>query len=290
MPVAIAAAPVWSERRRRVGELRRRQAFARQLLDFYAALLAVQEEAFLHAAADAPPSQSLAAYVAEAVMPRVVDVTVAAGPDRLRGDLMRRLDADDPGQMVRRWMRGEDQLPVDRYLARASLGPVLEALDISARAACEGPRDARHCPDCGGPPQLSFFAAASDDLATGPRNLLCARCGATWSYARMTCAGCGESARSEPAIFSEHGTMSGDRGSVVRGLPGPPAADPQRAFFPHMPIEACESCRRDLLKIHVPADPNAVPGVDQIAAHPPDPHAPQPGLSRTMTKLTGLCR
>ena len=288
MPVAIAAAPVWSERRRRIGELRRRQAFARQLLDFYAALLAVQEEAFLHAAADAPPSQNLVAYVAEAVVPRVVDVTVAAGPDRLRGDLMRRLDADDPGQMVRRWMRGEDQLPVDRYLARASLGPVLEALDISARAACEGPRDARHCPDCGGPPQLSFFAAASDDLATGPRNLLCARCGATWSYARMTCAGCGESGSSKLSIFSEHGTMSGDRGSVVRGLPGPPAADPQRAFFPHMRIEACESCRRYLLNIDVAADPNAVPVVDEIAAIPLDLYAREQGFSKITTNLMGF--
>ena len=288
MPVAIAAAPAWSERRRRVGELRRRQSFARQLLDFYAAVLAVQEEAFLHAAADAPPSQDLVAYVAEAVVPRVVDVTVAAGPDRLRGDLMRRLDADDPGQMVRRWMRGEDQPPVDRYLARASLGPVLEALDTSARAACEGPRDARHCPDCGGPPQLSFFAAAIDDLATGPRNLLCARCGAIWSYARLTCAGCGESASSKLSIFSEHGTMSGDRGSVVRGLPGPPAADPQRAFFPHMRIEACESCRRYLLNVDVAADPNAVPVVDEIAAIPLDLYAREQGFSKITTNLMGF--
>src|SRR5205823_7691115 len=117
MPVAIAAAPAWSERRRRVGELRRRQAFARQLLDFYAAVLAVQEEAFLHAAADAPGSQDLVAYVAEAVVPRVVDITVAAGPDRLRGEVIRRLDADDPGQMVRGGMRGEGQLPGEPYLA-----------------------------------------------------------------------------------------------------------------------------------------------------------------------------
>jgi Protein involved in formate dehydrogenase formation len=288
MPVATTAAPAWSERRRRVGELRRRQAFARQLLDFYAAVLAVQEEAFLHAAADAPPSQSLVAYVAEAVVPRVVDVTVAAGPDRLRGDVIRRLEANDPPQIILRWMRGEEQPPVDRYLARASLGPVLEALDVSARAACEGPRDARHCPDCGGPPQLSFFAAASDDLATGPRSLLCARCSATWTYARMTCAGCGEATSSKLPIFSEYGTVSGDRGSVVRGLPGPPAAGPQRAFFPHMRIEACESCRRYLLNVDVAADPLAVPVVDEVAAIPLDLYAREQGFSKITTNLMGF--
>ncbi len=44
-PVALAAEP-WTERRRRTAELRRRQPFARELLDFYGALLAVQEDAF----------------------------------------------------------------------------------------------------------------------------------------------------------------------------------------------------------------------------------------------------
>ena len=104
----------------------------------------------------------------------------------------------------------------------------------------------------------------------------------------MTCAGCGESASSKLSIFSEHGPMSGDRGSVVRGLPGPPAMDPQRAFFPHMRIEACESCRSYLLNIDVAADPKAVPVVDEIAAIPLDLYAREQGFSKITTNLMGF--
>src|SRR5207247_838122 len=230
MTVAVAArSGVWAERRRRVAELRARQGFARQLLDFYGALLGVQEAAFLEAAASPPPAADLAAYVAETVLPGIVDVGVAVGPDSLRSDLIRRFGAFEAHELVRGWMRGEEQTMVDRFLARASLGPVLEALDQDAKAQCAGPRDARHCPECGGPPQLSFSAAASDDLATGRRFLVCARCAAAWGFARMTCAGCGEDASARLSVFSEHGTTSGERGSVVRGLPtGAPAAAHRR--------------------------------------------------------------
>ena len=37
---------LWSERRRRTLELRRRHSFAAELLDFYGALLGVQERAY----------------------------------------------------------------------------------------------------------------------------------------------------------------------------------------------------------------------------------------------------
>src|SRR5207253_2525245 len=81
---------------------------------------------------------------------------------------------------------------------------------------------------------------SADDLATGPRRLLCARCGASWGYPRMTCPGCGEDESTKLPVFSEYGTASGERGSVVRGLPADAVADPVHAVFPHVRIEACE--------------------------------------------------
>jgi FdhE protein len=287
MAVAATSTAVWSERRRRVAELRSRQGFARQLLDFYGMLLGVQEKAYLDAAAAAPPAASLAAYVAETVAPAVLDVSLVAGPERLRSDLIHRLQVEDPRRMVEEWIAGKDQTMVDRYLARASLGPVLEALGADARGACAGPRDARHCPECGGPPQLSFFAPAGEDLATGPRCLLCARCGATWKYARMTCPGCGEDSSARLPIYSERGTTSGERGSVVRGLPAG-AATADQAVFPHMRIEACETCRRYLLSVDLVTDPRAVPVVDELAAIPLDLYARDRGFTKITTNLMGF--
>ncbi len=278
---------VWLDRRRRVAELRTRYGFARQLLDFYGALLPVQEKAFIDAATAQPPAGALVAYAAELVFPGVVDVSVAAGPDRLRVEVIDRVAAQDARDIVAAWMRGEDQPQVDRFLARASLGPALEAI-AEARAACEGPRDAHHCPECGGLPQLSFFARSSDDLASGPRKLLCARCGATWGYPRMTCAACGEDTGARLPVFSEHGTTSGARGSVVRGLPaGKEVARPD-AVFPHMRIEACDSCRHYLLSVDLAIDPAAVPIVDELAAIPLDLYARERGYTKITTNLMGF--
>jgi hypothetical protein len=311
MALAISAAP-WADRRRRTQELGRRYFFAAELLDLYGALLGAQEHASERAISDSPVPDELVAYIAEMVMPAVVDVTVSAGPGRLREAVKQRLEAIEAGDIVAGWLRGEDQVLVDRYLARASLSPVLEALGPEYGAVCAGPRDARHCPDCGGPPQLGFVAPAGEDLATGRRFLLCARCNASWGYARMTCAGCGEDASSRLPIFNEQGTTSGERGSVVRGLQGPVPENqnpppsgggvgerevelehplrPHReeAVFPHIRIEACETCRHYLLNIDVAADPNAVPLVDELAALPLDVYAREQGFSKITPNLMGF--
>lgn len=288
MAVAISAVDVWMERRRRVRELRARQGFARQLLDFYGALLGVQEQAFNQARDAQPPGEALVAYVAEVAFAPVVDVSAAFGPDRLRSDVIRTVREKDARDIVRAWMDGKDQPMVERFLARASLGPVLEGLGAGARAACAGPRDTRHCPDCGGPPQLSFFAASKEDLATGPRLLVCARCGATWGFARMTCAGCGEDSSAKLQVFSERGTASGERGSVVRGLPGGRSPADYNPVFPHMRIEACDSCRSYLLSVDLATDPAAVPLVDELAAIPLDLYARERGYSKIITNLMGF--
>ncbi len=287
----VATAAPWAERRRRTLELRGRHAFAAELLDFYGALIGVQERAFDEAISIRPPAQHLVAYVAEMVVPAVVDVSSAAGPARLRGDVATRLESADPREIVAAWIGSEEQPMVDRYIARAAVGPVLEALGPEVAASCIGTRDGQHCPGCGGPPQLSYFAMAGEDLAAGGRFLSCARCHASWGYPRMTCAGCGESSTSRLPIFSEEGTTSGERGSVVRGLPvGPNGSNGSapKAIFPHVRIEACETCRRYLLNIDLAADPAAVPVVDELDALPLDLFARERGFSKITPNLMGF--
>ena len=288
--VAIAAEP-WADRRRRTLELKRRHGFATELLDFYGALLAMQEQAYGDAIVARPRARDLAAYVAEMVMPAAVDVSIAAGPAKLRVAVASRLETADPREIVAAWIGGEEQSMLDRFLARAALGPVLEATGSEAAASCIGVRDGRHCPNCGGPAQLSYFALANEDLAAGGRLLLCARCHASWGYPRMTCAACGENATRRLTIFSEEGTTSGERGSVVRGLPvGPTGANGSapKALFPHVRIDACETCHRYLLNIDLAAEPAAVPLVDELAALPLDLYATERGFSKITPNLMGF--
>lgn len=288
--VAVAANP-WTLRRDRTAELRGRHAFARELLDFYGALLGVQEQAFEEASKAKPAARDLVAYVAEMVMPSVGDVTVAAGPLKLRDAVASRLAGTDTRELVAAWIGGEEQGMVDRYLARASVTPVLEALGPEAAGSCIGAHDKRHCPACGGPPQLSYFAIASEDLAAGGRFLLCARCHGSWGYARMTCPGCGEDSSSRLPIFSEEGTASGERGSVVRGLQGKLESNggtQHQVVFPHIRIQGCESCRHYLLNIDLAADPAAVPEVDELSALPLDLYAREQGFSKIIPNLMGF--
>ncbi len=287
----VATAAPWAERHRRTLELRGRHAFAAELLDFYGAVLGVQERAFDEAVSIRPPAQHLVAYVAEMVVPSVAEVSVACGPAKLREGVAARMDSGDPREIVAAWIGGEEQPVVDRYIARAAIGPVLEALGPEVAASCIGVRDRLHCPFCGGAPQLSYFAVASDDLAAGGRFLCCARCHGTWGFPRMTCAGCGESSSSRLSIFSEEGTTSGERGSVVRGLPVGPnghSGSAPKAIFPHVRIEACDACRHYLLNIDLAADPAAVPIVDELDALPLDLFARERGFSKLTPNLMGF--
>ncbi len=107
----------------------------------------------------------------------------------------------------------------------------------------------------------------------------------------MTCACCGESSTSRLSIFSEEGTTSGERGSVVRGLPvGPTSSNgsAHKAIFPHVRIEACETCRRYLLNIDLAADPAAVPVVDELDALPLDLYARERGFWKVIPNLMGF--
>ncbi len=287
---AVAAGP-YAERRGRIRVLLDRYPFARELLDFYGALLGVQEQAYDQATAARPAAGDLVAYVAELVMPSVVDVSVAAGAPKLREAVAQRVQTTDPLELIAAWVGNEEQSLVDRYLARAAVGPVLEALGPDVAASCIGTRDARHCPTCGGPPQLSYFALPGEDLAAGGRFLVCARCQGRWGYARMTCPACGEDASSRLPIFNEEGTVSGERGSVVRGLEGRLAdrgKAEHTAVFPHVRIEACDSCRHYLLSIDLLSEPAAVPIVDEMSALPLDLFAREKGFSKITPNLMGF--
>lgn len=287
-PAAVTAEP-FADRSARARDLGVRYLFAAELLDFYDALLVVQDHVHSQAISARPGVPDLVAYVAEAVMPAIVDVTVAVGPRKLRDAAADRFRSTDPRELVAAWFGGKEQGVVDRYLARASAGPVLEALRAEVASSFIGVRDARHCPSCGGLPQLSYFAVPSEDLASGGRFLLCARCHASWGFARMTCPGCGEDSSARLPIFNEEGNASGERGSVVRGLEGrlgDRRAD-SKSVFPHIRIEACETCHRYLLNIDLMTDPKAVAVVDELAALPLDLYATEKGFSKITPNLMG---
>ncbi|HKX17685.1 MAG TPA: hypothetical protein VJT33_06705, partial [bacterium] len=77
---AVVGAAPWAARRARAESLRARYPFARGPLALYRALVDVQEAAWTGARQDAPAAGDLPAYVAERVLPGVIEVSAAAGP------------------------------------------------------------------------------------------------------------------------------------------------------------------------------------------------------------------
>lgn len=264
----LAAAPSsvdsWARRRRRARQLLERHPFAAQLLRLYGVLLDAQERAFLMTLDDRPDPTDVAAYVADHVMADVVENTVVAGPPALAAAARDRLAEGGLEAPVARWLGGEQQSPVDEYLARAAAVPVLEALGPAAGRACRRSQGAGGCPRCGGRPQLSYLADSGEPLVTAPRALLCCRCGASFIHERMMCPACGERSSARLPIY----------------------ADDER--FPHVRVDACATCRRYLLTLDLRRDPEAVPIVDELAALPLDLYAQERGFAKIVPNLLGI--
>jgi len=262
--VASLANEAWARRRRRARLLAERYAFATELLRLYEALLDVQEPAFMTARDDRPDPARLAAYAADRVMGGVIEATIKTGPAALGTAVRERRRDGDLAELVAKWLAGDAQAPVDQYLGRAAAAPVLEALGAAAGEACAGGLAQRGCPRCGGLPQVSYLTDAGETLVSGPRMLLCCRCGESWVHQRMTCPGCGEQATSKLPIF----------------------ADAER--FPHLRADACESCRTYLITIDLRKEAEAVPVVDELVALPLDLYVKERGFAKIVPNLMAI--
>lgn len=277
---AQPAVSPWAARGRRAEELRDRYPFAGEMLTLYVALVPVLEEAWRRARENRPAPEELPWWAAANVLPAVVEATAAAGPPALR----EAVGAAPAGEWAMAgWLADEELDPVDRYLARASLAPVLEALGEQAGAACAREHElTERCPRCGGRPQLSCLAASGEALVNGPRSLLCARCSASWSCSRSVCPACGETEDARLEVFSErwHGPVSGNGDGRHDGDEPP--------VFPHLRIAGCSTCSRYLIEVDMEREARAVPEVDELAALPLDLYAADQGLTKLTPNLMGF--
>jgi formate dehydrogenase maturation protein FdhE len=273
----------WTARRARAQELRERHPFADELLTLYLALLAVQEDAWSEFRESPPEPPWLPRWAADRVLPAVVQATVAAGPAALREAAGSHLAAGTAEDALAGWLAGAELDPVDRYLARASLGPALEALGEAAGVACahhQLDEHSQHCPRCGGLPQLSWLEASGDELVTGPRSLLCVRCAWSWSCSRSVCPACGESEEARLSVFAERW----DEPQSTNGK----RDDDEPPVFPHLRIAGCSTCQRYLIEVDMAHDARAVPEVDELTALPLDLYAADQGLTKITPNLMGF--
>ena len=144
------------------------------------------------------------------------------------------------------------------FILRVFLEPYAQFLS-SHRAA--PPATATHsvCPLCNSAPLLGVLRVEGDG---GKRHLLCSFCLHEWEFRRILCPTCGEEAESKlPVYVAEQ--------------------------FPHIRVEACETCRYYIRTVDLTKDGHANPLVDDLAAIPLTLWATEHSYSRPHHNLLG---
>jgi len=145
--------------------------------------------------------------------------------------------------------------PAESFIARVlarSADPQSAAPKLaSARSAC---------PFCGERPLAAVLRPEGEG---GKRYLLCSLCFTEWEFHRMLCPNCGEENHEKLPVYTTK-------------------------EFPHIRVEACDSCRHYLKAIDLTVDGLAVPEVDEIASVALDLWAAENGYTKLVPNLFEL--
>jgi len=257
--------PDWEKRICRARELAAQYPAAAQVLGFYSGIAILQGRIFeaamakhVHADSLRPLAEQLAPPAGLKHFLALVELVEKNGPSGL-AQTARELREQGPDQ----WRALLDQPPDSderhRFFARACRQPVAEYLALDSKVQFAGYSGAS-CPVCGGKPQLSVLRPEGEG---GKRSLVCSQCSTEWSSRRILCANCAEE---DPARLPRFSAEE----------------------FPHVRVEACDTCKRYLKSIDLTINGLAVPLVDEIAAASLDLWATQQGYEKIELNLMGL--
>lgn len=157
---------------------------------------------------------------------------------------------------------GETQPPASEalteFILRVFLQPYAEFLAAN-RAAPPAIATPSVCPLCASSPMLGVLRIEGEG---GKRFLLCSLCVREWEFRRILCPTCGEETESKlPVYLAEQ--------------------------FPHVRVEACDTCHYYIRTIDLTKDGHAVPIVDDLAALPLTLWADEHNYSRLRSNLLG---
>jgi FdhE protein len=236
-------------------------AAARELLEFYARLLAFQKSVYRRVE---PPSAAIDDDLAR-VGPFAGELgrlAASAGPALLAaeaGAFLELTSAEVRDRLVAWW-----RAPSDRdFFAKALLQPYAARLaDAGAPPPDRGlSRAGNRCPFCAGAPQLSILDQPGE--SGGGRWLQCATCLTTWPFRRVLCPWCGEEDERRLGYF-------------------------QADDLEHLRLDACDTCRRYLKSVDLTRNGLAVPLVDEVAGAALDVWARERDYEKIELNLVGL--
>jgi formate dehydrogenase accessory protein FdhE len=270
--------PDYEARIRRAQTLADRHSFAAEVLRFYQEIATFQQafqtqivknwrKAAPHPASEflrrEPPSFETSALVLRVFS--LLAMVEKAGPRRL-AEASRHLQMLESSSLLEMWSAYRDVGGCNdsmlgafcEFFARAFQEVV--AAELSARVPL-GPFVSMPsaCPLCHSKPLLGILRPEGDG---GKRSLVCSYCLKEWEFRRILCPACGEEDEKKlPVYVAEQ--------------------------FPHVRVEACDTCRSYVRTIDLTKDGHAVPLVDDLAALPLSLWAQERGYTRLRPNLLG---
>lgn len=263
-----ATSESWDIRMQRAEELARKADPAKEILTFYVQLLRAQRgvDEFLRSRRDWLPSGFLEddLPVLRECLPSVLNTVESNGPALLADEARNLLSAPDGAvdEMLLTYWR----TPTDtQFFAKAFLQPYAYWLAESGGHPIDRTVESneRHCPFCGGRPQVSFLQIREATSESGNRDLICATCTNNWSFRRVACAHCGEEGPTKLGYF-------------------------HTPEYDHIRVEACDTCNHYIKGVDLTRLGFAVPLVDEVAAPALDVWAREHGYTKIELNLVGL--
>jgi formate dehydrogenase accessory protein FdhE len=288
MTLAQTVAPDYDARIRRAQYLSANYSFAAEVMNFYAQLAEFQKRLYASFPAAAPQEPGAASSRTGEFRSRLdLALLLQHFPDLLAllqrvgtppvADASRQLALQGPAAWItfltEYWTSGSRQPsraaqhPEDQarqpaaealieFILRVFLQPYNEFL-AHQRSAPPVAGTPNLCTLCDSPPLLGVLRPEGDG---GKRFLVCSFCLNEWEFRRILCPTCGEETESKlPVYVAEQ--------------------------FPHIRVEACDTCKFYLRTVDLTKDGHAVPVVDDLAALPLTLWAHEHGYGRANANL-----
>jgi len=264
----------WDQRIQRADELAATNETATGVLRFYKRLASLQKDLYLFfQAANNCSANKHVSNLREAelnlpvLLPKFPDFLIDLKTFATRPFADAAQDLRDKGESGWRdaltsvWQNATDFSPpdADGLLAWIFLQPYAECF---ANGVERTPTSAAApiCPFCSAKPVVGVLRPEGDG---GKRSLICSLCSTEWPFGRVLCPACGEQSVEKLAVYTA-------------------------SQFPHVRVEACDTCRRYIKTVDLTKNGLAVPLVDELATIPLNLWAKEHEYTKLQPNLLGI--
>ncbi len=264
----------WDQRIQRADDLARAHDFAAEVMQFYKHLAALQKSLYSFFEAAIDPSAQKHAVNLRNEGPNL-PLLLLKSPEFLSQvetfatqpfvEAARRLRADGEARwregLDSAWQNATDFAPEspEAVLAWIFLQPYAESL-ADRRERVPGSGALAVCPLCSAKPVVGVLRPEGDG---GKRSLICSLCSTEWPFGRILCPACGEENVEKLAVYTA-------------------------TQFPHVRVEACDTCHRYIKTVDLTKNGHAVPLVDELATIPLNLWAKEHEYTKLQSNLLGL--